>query len=54
MININMLVFIGIISQVVLLEKFRGIFVFWRLMMVVKKMQMLKIRIKVQWKVFDI
>lgn len=37
MININMLVFIGIISQVVLLEKFRGIFVFWRLIMIVKK-----------------
>lgn len=37
MININMLVFIRIISQVVLLEKFRGIFVFWRLMMIVKK-----------------
>lgn len=54
MTNINMLVSIGITSQVALSEKPRGIPALWRLMMAAKKMQMLKTRIKVQWKAPDI
>lgn len=54
MTNINMLVSIRITSQVALSEKPRGIPALWRLMMAAKKTQMLKTRIKVQWRAPDI
>lgn len=55
MTNINMLVSIRITSQVALSEKPRGIPALWRLIMTAKKKpQMLKTRIKVQWRAPDI